>query len=135
VPELNPLRLFAIFAGAGAGGLLRHLLAAAVQSRAGSAFPHGTLWVNILGCLAIGVFFGLRERTLLLGDSTLWFFLTTGLCGGFTTMSTFSYETFNLLRERDYLYALGNIAGSFAACLGATAAGFFAVRAIIGGMR
>ena len=127
MPPLDPLRLFAIFAGAGAGGLLRYLLTAAVQSRSGSAFPYGTLWVNIIGCLAIGFFFGLRERTLLPGDSTLWFFLTTGLCGGFTTMSAFSYDTFNLLREREYLFAFYNIGGSFAACLAATAAGFLAV--------
>ena len=58
--DVDPVRLFVIFTGAGAGGLLRYLLAAAVQSRAGGAFPHGTLWVNILGCLAIGIFFGLR---------------------------------------------------------------------------
>ena len=126
---LDPLRLLAIFAGAGTGGVLRYLLAAAVQSRAGPAFPHGTLWVNILGCLAIGIFFGLRDRTLLPGDSTLWFFLTTGLCGGFTTMSAFSADTFNLLREREYLFALCNIGGSIAACLAATVAGFLLVTA------
>jgi CrcB protein len=130
MPDLDPIRLLAIFAGAGAGGLLRYLLAAAVQSRAGSAFPHGTLWVNILGCLAIGIFSGLRERTLLPGDSTLWFFLATGLCGGFTAMSAFSYEGFSLLHERNYLYALLNIGGSIAACLGATAAGVFAVKSL-----
>lgn len=131
MPELDPVRLLAVFAGAGAGGVLRYLLAAAVQSRAASGFPHGTLWVNITGSLAIGIFFACRDRAPLAGHPALWLFLTTGLCGGFTTMSAFSWETFNLLRERDTLGALLNIGGSLAACLGATAAGFMAARALL----
>jgi CrcB protein len=127
----EPRRLIAIFAGAGAGGVLRYLLAAAVQSRTASGFPHGTFWVNVTGSLAIGVFFACKDRAPLAGNPALWYFLTTGLCGGFTTMSSFSWETFNLLRERDYLHAMLNVGGTLAACLGATAAGFMAARALL----
>ena len=131
MPQFDPLRLAVIFAGAGAGGVLRYLVAAAVQSRAASNFPHGTVWVNVTGSLAIGMIFALKERAPQAGDSALWFFLATGLCGGYTTMSAFSWESFSLLRERDYLHALLNIGGSLAACLGATAAGFLAARALL----
>ncbi len=124
----DPARLLAIFCGAGLGGLLRYGLVAAVPARAAGVFPLGTLCINLAGCLAIGLFFGLRDRAPLAENPALWYFLTTGLCGGFTTMSAFSQETFNLLRERDYWEALLNAGFTLAGCLAATAAGFLAVK-------
>ena len=116
---MNPSRLAVIFLGAGLGGVLRYLLGTAVQNRAGGNFPHGTLWVNLCGALAIGLFIGLHERNLLAFESDLSFFLTTGLCGGFTTLSTFSAETLGLLREKlpghALLYAGLTLLGSLAA--------------------
>ncbi len=117
------LRIAVIFVGAGLGGVLRHLLAAALQSRLAGNFPHGTLWVNLLGSLAIGLLIGLHERGLLTNESALSFFLTTGLCGGFTTMSTFSADTLGLLRERFPLTALGYAGLTLLGCLTATALG------------
>lgn len=120
-------RLLLVFLGSGLGGVLRLLLAAGLQARAGPSFPWGTLAVNVVGCLALGAFLGVRERTLLLGSGS-WLFLGTGLCGGFTTMSTFSLETLALLRDREWLYAAANVSLSLAACLAATAVGLLAVR-------
>ena len=67
------------------------------------AFPMGTFLVNIIGCFCIGVFYALSEKgNILTPDWRL--FLITGLCGGYTTFSTFAYENVNLLRTGDYLY-------------------------------
>lgn len=66
-------------------------------------FPLGTFIVNTTGCLLIGLFYALSEKGNLLTPE--WrLALTTGLCGGFTTFSTFAYENMNLLRTGDYLY-------------------------------
>ena len=66
-------------------------------------FPLGTFIVNIFGCFLIGLFYELSEKgNVLTPDWRL--ALTTGLCGGFTTFSTFGYENMNLLRTGDYLY-------------------------------
>lgn len=76
-----------------------------------TGFPYGTLVVNVAGCLIIGVVYGLSERFNWLTPE--WrIFLTTGICGGFTTFSTFSYESVALIRDYELLYAAMNIAGS-----------------------
>jgi CrcB protein len=87
-----------------------------VQGVAGAGFPSGTLVVNILGSFVIGLVMSLSLDRGLLGDD-LRILLTTGFCGGFTTMSTFSYETLALLRDGEQLLALGNAGGTLAACL------------------
>jgi CrcB protein len=129
---MNFSRVAVIFLGAGVGGVLRYLLAAAIQGRAGGNFPHGTLWVNLAGSLAIGLFIGLHERNLLASESDLSFFLTTGLCGGFTTLSTFSAETLGLLREKmpghALLYAGATLLGCMSATLLGLAIGFLLAR-------
>lgn len=96
--------LLLIGAGSFIGGILRYLTAQWVQGKFLSAFPFGTLVVNIAGCLAIGLVFGLSERTNMGAEWRL--FLATGVCGGFTTFSAFSNETFGLLRDGQYVYAL-----------------------------
>jgi len=68
-------------------------------------FPLGTFVVNILGSLLIGLFFGLSEKGNIMSPE--WrIFLTTGLCGGYTTFSTFSFESLSLVKEGNYVYAL-----------------------------
>jgi CrcB protein len=68
-------------------------------------FPLGTFVVNILGSLLIGLFFGLSEKGNIMSPE--WrIFLTTGLCGGYTTFSTFSFESLSLLKEGNYAYAI-----------------------------
>lgn len=85
-------------------------------------FPFGTFMVNIIGCLLIGVFFGVSERFNWM--SSEWrLFLTAGICGGFTTFSAFAYENLRLLQSSNYLTFALYTTASFVVCLMATFAG------------
>lgn len=95
--------LLIIGLGSFCGGIFRFLLARFVQHHFLWTFPFSTMAVNIAGCLLIGIFYDLFERGNLL-NTDLRSFLTVGLCGGFTTFSTFMNENFMLLREQNYLY-------------------------------
>lgn len=84
--------------GGAIGTVLRFLLSRFIQGTILSAFPYGTLVVNLLGCLLIGIFYALSARVAWVsGDMKL--FLTVGLCGGLTTFSTFCNENLTLLRD------------------------------------
>ena len=102
--------VFAIGTGSFIGGILRYLLSQFVQSKFLSAFPFGTLTVNIIGCFLIGLVFGLTDRGTLTPEWRL--FLATGMIGGFTTFSAFSFETVGLLRDGQLWYATAYIVGS-----------------------
>lgn len=111
------------------GSVVRYWLAGVVQDLTNHGFPTGTLAVNVLGSFVIGLVMVLSlERGLL--DAELRVLLATGFCGGFTTMSTFSYETLALVRDGERLLALGNVGITLAACLGATWAGAVVARLI-----
>ena len=87
--------LLAIGAGSFIGGTCRYLLSQFIQARSTIPFPFATLTVNIIGCLLIGVVFGLSAKG---GMTPEWrLFLATGILGGFTTFSAFSYETVHML--------------------------------------
>jgi CrcB protein len=95
-------------AGAALGGLLRYVVADLVQRNAKIIFPLGTLSVNVIGSFLLGfIIFFLGEREIISAEMRL--FLTVGICGGFTTFSTFSYETLTLFQESEFLYASLNI--------------------------
>ncbi len=95
--------LLYIGTGSFIGGIARYLTARAVQNSIASSFPYGTMVVNLLGCLLIGLIFGISERTNLISDE--WrIFLTVGFCGGFTTFSTFANENMTLLRDGNFFY-------------------------------
>ena len=103
-----------IFIGGGVGSVLRYLAQISINERmSGIGFPFswGTFIVNIAGSLLIGLFYSVSERWNLSMEMRL--FLTTGLCGGFTTFSTFSNDGLSLLRGEFYgtflLYALLSI--------------------------
>lgn len=110
-----------IGAGSFAGGLLRFVLAGWVQARWPHAFPLGTLLVNLIGCLGIGLVYGWVEKGFFNPEQRL--FLVTGLLGGFTTYSAFSMETINLLRSGQWLWAAAYVAASIVAGLLATLIG------------
>jgi fluoride exporter len=91
--------------GGGIGSALRYLCQKWIYQLYPVTFPWGTFLVNIAGCFLIGVFFAASEKsTFLTADWRL--FLTTGLCGGYTTFSAFAFENMNLLRTGDFTYSL-----------------------------
>jgi CrcB protein len=117
----------------GIGGLLgsvaRYLVAVILAGQAAGTFPFATLAVNISGCFLIGLIFALSDRSDLLSPE--WrIFLTTGFCGGFTTFSTFSYESLRLLQDGEYLYVAAYVLVSIILGLSATFLGIVLVRAI-----
>ncbi len=97
-----------VFIGAGLGGLMRFLASTAVQKACnGWVFPLGTFVVNISGCLAIGFLAQLAESKNLLQPEYRAFFLI-GILGGYTTFSSFGYETLQLIRSGEFVYATAN---------------------------
>lgn len=97
-------------AGGFVGAICRSLLSGFVQRSATfAAFPYGTLAVNMLGCLLIGITVGAIDSRQLINPE-LRSFVLVGVLGGFTTYSTFGLETFALLRDADFLRAAGNVA-------------------------
>ncbi len=96
--------------GGGIGSILRYLASTGIQNKFLSTFPYGTMFVNISGCFLIGVIYALATRN---NISPEWrFFLATGICGGYSTFSTFSYESLTLLRDGELFYATAYIAAS-----------------------
>ncbi len=113
--------LLLIGSGSFIGGIARYVLGKLAQEQAALDFPLGTLLVNVSGCFIIGVIYGFSAKELVNED---WrFFLATGLCGGYTTFSSFSYENIAMLREGEtaafFLYvSLSLIFGLLATWLG-----------------
>ena len=95
-----------VFIGAGIGGVLRYLASTWVQKLSGAVtLPLGTAFVNILGCLLIGILAQMAETKALFTPEVR-LLVMVGILGGFTTFSTFGYETFQLLRGGQYLEAI-----------------------------
>ena len=112
-----PAYLLVAFGGA-LGSVARFWLSGLVAERYAHAFPWNTLVVNVTGSLVIGVLAALTEpEGRLLASPGFRQFLMVGICGGYTTFSSFSLQTLNLLRDREWLYAGGNILLSVVLCL------------------
>ncbi len=119
----------AVFVGAGLGGMLRHAVNRASLVYLGPAFPYGTLIVNVVGGLLMGV---MAELFLVKGGGSQEFrlFLTTGFLGGFTTFSAFSLEAALMWERSDYA-ALGSyVAASVLLSVAALFLGMAAVRSL-----
>lgn len=125
------MHLVWLAAGGIVGVLLRYLVATAVNERATSGFPWGTLFVNLSGMFLAGIFAALAERWPIPPEIRL--FALIGLLGGFTTFSSFGLETFALARDGQYLYAVLNVAVSNLAGLALVAGGYFLVKALAAG--
>jgi len=106
--------------GGALGSVSRYWLNYVVSIRFGETFPSGTIVVNVAGSFVIGVIGALAVPEGRLDSSSRAFatqFLMYGVCGGFTTFSSFSLQTLNLLRDREWLYAGGNVVLSVVLCL------------------
>lgn len=104
------------------GGAARYLISMAMKD-VGKGFPWGTLLVNIAGCLLIGLFWGQFSKNCN-GCSSWHLFLTVGLCGGFTTFSTFSKEALTMLQCSNYAGFVSYIAISIIAGIASVALGY-----------
>lgn len=106
------LKAFTLVGVGGAiGSIGRYLAAQYIQSRfVASGFPYGTLIVNISGCFLIGIIFGIASKADLLQEWRL--LLVTGICGGYTTFSAFSYESITLLKNHNLVYFSVYVAAS-----------------------
>lgn len=104
--------------GSAMGGSLRYWLSGLVANSFGQTFPWGTLIINVLGSFAIGLFATLTgpEGRFLVPAEWRQFFMV-GICGGFTTFSSFSLQTLALAQDGEWLWAGGNIVGSVTLCL------------------
>lgn len=111
-----------IFLGAGIGGLARYGVGIWTQTVTGPAFPWGTLLVNVTGSLLLTFLYVLLEGT---AGSPEWrAFLGIGFCGGYTTFSTFSYETIRLLQDGEWRQATFYIVGSIVLSIAGALLGF-----------
>ena len=120
-------QLLAIAAGGAIGALLRYWTSVTVHGRLGGAFPYGTLTVNVIGSLLMGfLYIWLIER--MATGPALRAFLMIGVLGAFTTFSTFSIETLNLLESGQVSRALANVLVSVIVCISAAGLGVLAAR-------
>jgi CrcB protein len=119
-----------VFLGAGIGGALRHGTNLAAARLLGSAFPWGTLAVNVIGSLSMGLIAGwLASRADADWAQPVRLFLATGILGGFTTFSAFSLDAALLWERGEVALALGYVLSSMICSLSALAVGLAAARA------
>ena len=122
---MKPLLIVGI--GGAFGSICRYLAQAYIGRHTTLTFPVGTLVVNLTGCFLIGILFGL-------GSKYAWMtlewrlFLITGICGGYTTFSTYSLDSLTLFRQGHYTYFFVYVLGSVIVGLLATVAGAAVVR-------
>lgn len=114
----------AVMIGGAIGSALRFAMSTWIAEASHSTFPWGTLAVNVLGSLVIGLFTGLTgpDGPLLVSPVGR-AFVTIGIIGGFTTFSSFSFQTMLLLQDGQWFPAVGNILSSVVLCLVATGGG------------
>jgi fluoride exporter len=116
VNPLSLLNLLLVAIGGGLGSAARYLLSTLVLRLSGSLFPSGTFAVNLIGCLVFGVIAGASEQRVPLAPASRTFLLV-GVLGGFTTFSSYAFESYALLRDGQVAAASLNIVGQVLAGL------------------
>lgn len=127
---MNVMVFLAVFVGGGLGSLLRYVSVSGLHKVTGDVFPYGTLFVNIVGSLLIGLLMELMavKWQLSLEMRAL---LITGVLGGFTTFSAFSFDVLKLVDTGHYIYAASYVLASVGLSLAAVFGGVFLVRGLM----
>ena len=120
--------LLIVGTGSFIGGAMRYLLSTLMKNVCGQGFPWGTLMVNLLGCFLFGMVFAMFSKSNAT-DNTLYLLLTTGICGGFTTFSTFANESVQMLQQGNTWGFVGYVATSVVAGLALIALGYGVAKA------
>ena len=124
------LKYLLVFIGGGIGASARYWLSGIVYKIVQNEFPYGTFIVNTIGCFLIGfLIVGMEDRFVM--SPSLRIFLTIGILGGFTTFSSFGYETVELLRLGAVRLAFWSVAGNVLLGLAAVLLGWGATRALV----
>lgn len=119
----------AVLAGGGIGSLLRYGITFALAQRLGPGFPWATFAINVTGSFVIGFVAEVTQTRALAANPLLRLFLMTGVLGGYTTFSSFSFETLTMIGERAVMLAATYAIGSVALGLAAAFAGVALARA------
>ena len=123
------MQIIAIATGGAIGALMRYWVSTGVHNLAGRTFPYGTLTVNVVGSLLIGLLYVMFNERFEVGPQ--WrALLLVGVLGAFTTFSTFSMETLELLEKGDMLRALMNVLLNVVLCVFAAWIGVLVARAV-----
>jgi CrcB protein len=124
---MNPLM---VFIGGGLGSLCRYGIANRLSVYS-SSFPYGTLMANVLSSLLLGLITGLVMQEVELISNEIKLLIAVGFCGGFSTYSTFTNETFQLLQAGNWTLVLVNIIGNLLVCLFAIFVGMWISKVIL----
>jgi CrcB protein len=124
--------LLFIALGGALGAVSRYAVSGWAHDLLGTAFPYGTLVVNVAGCFLLGLIAHVGQTTVYISEPAR-IAATIGFLGGLTTFSTFGYETFRQLEDGQWVYAVGNMAANLFVGLLAVWAGLAAARIVVGG--
>ena len=124
-------RLAVVCIGSALGGGARYLMSLGALRLLGPGFPVGTLAVNVLGSFLIGAIMHVGLTTTWISPG-MRLFLTTGVMGGFTTYSTFNYETLALATDGEWLFAFANVGATLFGCIAAGLLGVAVARLAVG---